>query len=127
MVRQGLVFALLISFQAALGTGAAQAADGGVSSDLPGEVRGMIVLKLPFGGPKVSSAPRFGFDFQMQQKSDYDYLNDSHDPETGRRLPEFDAGGTRTWQFDPPEVILPDDERGLPDPIEPGGGRPELG
>jgi hypothetical protein len=127
MRRLAIVFAVLVSGLAVLATGSARAADGGSSSDLPGEVRGMIVLKVPFGGPKASSAPRLGFDFQMQQKSDYDHLKESYDSQTGRRLPEIDTGRMRTWQFDPPEFLLPDEQQGRPDPIEPGGGRPELG
>ena len=109
MLRLATLFALLISWQVVLGPSSAQAADGETSSDLPGEVRGMIVLKLPFGGPRNSSAPRLGFD-----------------PQTGRRLPGIDASRARTWQLDPPEFLLPDDEQGRPDPIEPRGGRPEL-
>ena len=74
----------------------------------------------------IGSAPRLGFDNHMQQKSDYDHLKESYDSQTGRRLPEIDTGRMRTWQFDPPEFLLPDEQQGRPDPIEPGGGRPEL-
>lgn len=126
-MRLGIVFTLILCVQAALATGAAWAADDRSSSDLPGEVRGMIVLKLPFGGPEVSPAPRFGFDLQMQQKSDYDYLKENYDAKTGRRLPEIDVGRTRTWRLGPPDFMLPDDAESRPVPIEPGGGRPELG
>ena len=126
MLRLATLFALLISWQVVLGPSSAQAADGETSSDLPGEVRGMIVLKLPFGGPRNSSAPRLGFDLRMQQKSDDDDLKDRYDPQTGRRLPEIDASRARTWQLDPPEFLLPDDKQGRSDPIEPRGGRPEL-
>jgi hypothetical protein len=92
--------------QALLGSGSAQAAD---ERSSPYEMRGMLVLKLPFGGAKSFSAPRLGFDFQMQRKSDLDYLEESYDPETGRRLPEIDTDGSRTWTLDPPEFILPDE------------------
>ncbi len=82
-------------------------------------MRGMLVLKLPFGGAKTFSAPLLGFDFQMQRHSDLDYLKESYDPETGRRLPEVDAGSMRTWSLDPPEFILPDEAQDEPETHEP--------
>ena len=106
MTRLATLVAVLISMQALLGSGSAQAAD---ERSSPYEMRGMLVLKLPFGGAKSFSAPRLGFDFQMQRKSDLDYLEESYDPETGRRLPEIDTDGSRTWTLDPPEFILPDE------------------
>lgn len=127
MTRLAILFAVLISGQALLGSGLARAADEWPSSDLPYEARGMIILKLPFGGPKASSAPRLGFDFQMQRRNDFDYLKESYDPETGRRLPEIDTGTMRTWKIDPPEFLLPDEEQGEPNPIEPQGGRLKQG
>ena len=125
MLRLAVVFSLIISCQAL--AGAARAADGLTSSDLTGEARGMVVLKLPFGGGQSFSTPRLGFDFQMNKKSDYDYFKDYRDPETGRRLPEVDAGGVRTWQLDPPDFLRPDGAPDRPGPIPPGGGRAELG
>ena len=116
--------AVLISMQAFLGSGLVQAADERSSFEPPDEVRGMLVLKLPFGGSKTFSAPRLGFDFQMQRKSDLDYLKESYDPETGRRLPETDAGSMRTWTLDPPEFILPDKAQDEPEAHEPDNPLP---
>lgn len=73
------------------------------------EVRGMLVLKLPFGRGNAFSAPRVGFEFQMQRKSDLDYLKESRDPQTGQRLPEVDTGGIRTWSIEELEFTLPRD------------------
>ena len=125
MGRKALVLAALISAQALLGSGPAMAAEANPGGQFPNEVRGMLVLKLPFGGASIFSAPRMGFDFHMQNRSDFDYLKESYDPDTGRRLPEIDAGRTRTWPFDPPEFVLPDEMQGEPDEQRPGS--PKLG
>ena len=110
MKRLAFLCVALVAWQAVLGPAGAWAADDRDSSDLPGEVRGMIVLKFSFGGTQTSSSPRLGFDFQMQQKSEYDYLKERHDPETGRRLPEIDTGTMRTWQIDPPVIVRPEEK-----------------
>ena len=81
------------------------------SQDDQDEVRGMFVLKLPIGGDEFFSGPRVGFEFQMQRKSDFDHLKESRDPQTGRRLPEVDAGSIRTWSIEELEFILPEDQR----------------
>ena len=109
MMRLVKLLALLVSMHVLLQGGSVQAADERSTFEPPDEMRGMLVLKLPFGGAKTFAAPRLGFDFQMQRKSDLDYLKESYDPETGRRLPEIDTGGMRTWTLDPPEFILPDE------------------
>ena len=115
MFRWAFVVAAIVSMQVLLHSGAAQAGDDQSSSESRDEARGMFVLKWPFGG----AAPRVGFDFQMQRKRDLDYLKESYDPETGRRLPEIDAGSMRTWPLDPPEYILPDEEQAEPEPYGP--------
>ncbi len=124
MTRLTTLVAVLISMQAFLGSGLVQAADERSSFEPPDQVRGMLVLKLPFGGGKSFSAPRLGFDFQMQRKSDLDYLKESYDPETGRRLPEIDAGSMRTWTLEPPEFILPDKAQDEPETHEPDNPLP---
>ena len=124
MKRLTTLVAVLISMQAFLGSGLVQAAGERSSFEPPDQVRGMLVLKLPFGGGKSFSAPRLGFDFQMQRKSDLDYLKESYDPETGRRLPEIDAGSVRTWTLDPPEFILPDEAQDDPKAHEPDNPLP---
>ncbi len=70
----------------------------------------MFVLKLPFGGGNTFSAPRVGFEFHMQRRSDLDYLKESRDPQTGRRLPEVDSDGIRTWSIEDLEFTLPQDQ-----------------
>lgn len=129
MKRLAFLCVALVAWQAVLGTAGAWAADDRSSSDLPGEMRGMIVLKFPFGGTETSSSPRLGFDFQMQQKkSEYDYLKERQDPETGRRLPEIDTGTMRTWQIDPPVVVGPEEKpAGRPEPAEPRDKGANLG
>ena len=128
MMRLVKLLAVLVSMHVLLLGGSAQAVDERSSFEPPDQVRGMLVLKLPFGGGKTFSAPRLGFDFQMQRKSDLDYLKESYDPETGRRLPEIDAGSMRTWTLDPPEFILPDEAQDEPkahepdNPLPPGSG-----
>ncbi len=124
MKRLTTLVAVAISMQAFLGSGLVQAADERSSFEPPDQVRGMLVLKLPFGGGKTFSTPRLGFDFQMQRKSDLDYLKESYDPETGRRLPEIDAGSMRTWTLDPPELILPDKAQDEPETQEPDNPLP---
>ena len=119
MFRQAFVVAAIISVQVLLHSGTARAGDDQSSFEPTDEMRGMLVLKLPFGGAKTFSAPRLGFDFQMQRHSDLDYLKESYDPETGRRLPEVDAGSMRTWSLDPPEFILPDEAQDEPETHEP--------
>ncbi len=124
MMRLVKLLAVLVSVHVLLQGGTAQAADDRSSFEPPDQVRGMLVLKLPFGGAKTFSAPRLGFDFQMQRKSDLDYLKESYDPETGRRLPEIDAGSMRTWTLDPPEFILPDEAHDEPETHEPDNPLP---
>ena len=85
-----------------------------VHLDFHCDMRGMFVLKWPFGSAE-SSAPRVGFDFDMQRKSDLDYLKEDRDPRTGERLPEIDASNMRTWSLDGPEYTLPKDREGHPD------------
>ena len=119
MMRLVKLLAVLISMHVLLQGSSAHAADERSSFEPPDEIRGMLVLKLPFGGAKTFSAPRLGFDFQMQRKSDLDYLKESYDPETGRRLPEIDTGGMRTWTLDLPDFILPDKAQDEPETHEP--------
>ncbi len=119
MMRLVKLLAVLVSMHVLLLGGSAQAVDERSSFEPPDQVRGMLVLKLPFGGGKTFSAPRLGFDFQMQRKSDLDYLKESYDPETGRRLPEIDTGSMRTWTLDPPEFILSDEAQDEPETHEP--------
>ena len=119
MFRQAFVVAAIISVQVLLHSGAARAGDDQSSIEPRDEVRGMLVLKWPFGGDKTFSAPRMGFDFQMQRKSDLDYLRESYDPDTGRRLPEVDTDNTRTWSLEGPEFTLPDELQGEPESEEP--------
>ena len=115
MSRLVMLFAVVAASHVVLEAGPARAADDGFSSDLSGDVRGMIVFKLPFGGPKVSSTPRWGFDLQMNRRGDYEDLEDTYDPRTGRRLPSIDPGGMRTWTIDPGDVIFPDAAPDRPD------------
>jgi hypothetical protein len=81
----------------------------------------MFVLKFPIRGAETFSAPRVGFDFQMQRKRDLDYLKESRDPETGRRRPEIDMGSMRTWSVEGQEFTLPDELQGEPENKEPQG------
>ena len=120
---KALVLAALISAQA-LPVAAAEPDSHGESTN---EVRGMVVLRWPFGGDSTFSAPRMGFDFHMQNRSDFDYLKQSHDPETGRRLPEIDAGRMRTWPLDSPDVVRPDERPGERAPDQQRPGSPKLG
>jgi hypothetical protein len=125
MGRKALVLAALIAAQALLGSGPAAAAEPDPHGESASEVRGMVILRWPFGGDSILSAPRMGFDFHMRNRSDFDYLKQSYDPETGRRLPEVDAGSMRTWPLDSPEVVLPDETPGerAPDRQRPGSAR----
>jgi hypothetical protein len=127
MMRLVKVLAVIASMHALLQGGTAQAAAERSSLEPRDEIRGMLVLKLPFGGTKTFSAPRLGVDFQMQRKSDLDYLKESYDPETGRRFPEIDTDRTRTWTLDPPEFILPDEAQGEPGPQRSRSGRLQPG
>lgn len=77
-------------------------------------MRGLFVLRLPFGGATSSFEPRVGFDFHMEQNSDRDYRRAGQDPRTGRRIPEIDASRMRTWTFEQPDIALPDDRPGEP-------------
>ena len=119
MFRRAFVVAAIVSWQVLLHSGGARAGDDQSFSEPRDEARGMFILKFPFGGEKTFSAPRVGFDFQMERKSDLDYLKDSYDPETGRRLPEVDTGSMRTWSLEPPEYSLPDEEQGESEPYGP--------
>ena len=121
MLRLAIVIAVTISMQVLLHSGVAHAGDDPSSLNSRDDMRGMFVLKWPFGGTEGSSAPRVGFDFQMQRKSDLDYLEESRDPETGAWLPEFDADSVRTWPLEEPEFILPDELQGEPEDEEPQG------
>lgn len=75
----------------------------------------MLVFQLPFGRGGAFAAPRVGFEFQMQRKSDLDYLQETRDPLTGRRLPEVDTGGTRTWSIEELEFTVPQDHHEKPE------------
>lgn len=127
MRRVAIIVAALITAQALLGSGPAAAAEENPSGQFPDEVRGMVILRLPFGGNSIFSAPRMGFDFHMQNRSDLDYFEESYDPETGRRLPEVDAGSVRTWPLDPPVFDLPEEMQGEREPNDPRPGSPKLG
>lgn len=122
-----LVLAALISALALLGSGPATAAEADRNGESSNDVRGMVVLRLPFGGGSIFSAPRMGFDFDMRNRSDYDHLRQSYDPDTGRRLPEIDAGRMRTWPLESPDVVLPDEKDGEREPNEHRPGSPKLG
>ena len=88
--------ALALAAQLVMGLGPASAAEGDSPDEFPEDVRGMVVLKLPFGGSSIFSSPRMGFDFQVQNRSEYDRLNHRYDPQTGRRLPDMEADRVRT-------------------------------
>ena len=124
---KAFVLAALISAQAFLGNGPAAAAEVNPHGESSKEVRGMVVLRLPFGGDSIFSAPRMGFDFHMQNRSDFDYLRESYDPDTGRRLPETDAGSMRTWPLESPDVVLPDENPGERAPDQQRPGSPKMG
>ena len=119
MGRVAKVLAVLIVARGLLPIGPARAAEEESRGAFPDEMRGMVVIRLPFGGGSVVSAPRVGFDFHMQNRSELDYLEENRDPETGRRLPEIDAGRMRTWPFDPPVFRLPEERPGEPEPDAP--------
>ena len=90
------------------------AQDNSFSLNSRDDMRGMFVLKWPFGRAE-SSAPRVGFDFDIQRKSDLDYLKQDRDPRTGQRLPEVDASSMRTWSLEGPGFTLPEDREDQPD------------
>jgi hypothetical protein len=116
-----IVVAATISTQVLLQGGTTRVGDGQPSSEPRDAVRGMFVLKFPIRGAETFSAPRVGFDFQMQRKRDLDYLKESRDPETGRRRPEIDMGSMRTWSVEGQEFTLPDELQGEPENKEPQG------
>ncbi len=108
MFRLTILVAAMLSMQVLVQSHAAWAEPS--SPDTRDEVRGMFVLKLPFGGGNTFSAPRVGFEFNMQRRSDLDYLKESRDPQTGRRLPEVDSDGIHTWSIEDLEFTLPQDQ-----------------
>ena len=114
MFRLAIVGAAIISVQALLHSGEVQAQDDPSSLNSREDMRGMFLLKWPFGATE-SSAPRVGFDFEMQRKSDLDYLRENRDPMTGSRIPEIDTGSMRTWSLEEPEFTLPEDLQNEPD------------
>ena len=114
MLRLVIVGVAIIVTQVLLYSGAAHAQGDPSSLNSRDDMRGMFVLRWPFGGTG-SSAPRVGFDFEMQRRSDLDYLNENRDPKTGQRLPEIDASSMRTWSLEEPEFTLPKDRQGKPD------------
>ena len=127
MGRVVKVLAVLILAQGLLGSGPSLAAEEESRGDFPDEMRGMVILRLPFGGDSIFSAPRLGFDFQIQNSSELDYLEEKYDPETGRRLPEIDAGSMRTWSLDRPVFDLPEERPDEPSPGETPSKPPHLG
>ena len=114
MNRLAIFGAAIIATQVLLTSGVAHSQDKSSSLNSRDDMRGMFVLKWPFGSAE-SSAPRVGFDFDMQRKSDLDYLKEDRDPRTGERLPEIDASNMRTWSLEEPEYTLPKDREGQPD------------
>lgn len=115
MLRVITVIATIFAAQLLLG-GTARAGDEFSSFDpKSNSMRGLFVLRLPFGGANSSYAPRVGFDFRVQENSDLDYHRAGHDPETGRRLPEVDASRVRTWTLERPDITLPDNTPGKPE------------
>jgi len=129
MGRVARVMAMLISTQLLLGPGPATAGESDARDGLPKQMRGMVVLRLPFSGSSIFSAPRVGFDFRMGNHSDLADLEVKYDPQTGRRLPEIDASSMRTWPFELPEFNLPDEapDKPQPNPDKSQGQLPRLG
>ena len=129
MGRVARVMAMLISTQLLQGPGPATAGESDSRDGFPDEMRGMVVLRLPFSGASIFSAPRVGFDFRMGNHSDLADLEVKYDPQTGRRLPEIDASSMRTWPIDLPEFDLPDAAPGepQPNPDKSQGRPPSLG
>lgn len=114
MLRVITVIGAIFAAQLLLG-GPARAGDEFSSFDPKNNsMRGLFVLRFPFGGTDSSYEPRVGLDLHMGQTSDLDYHKAGHDPRTGRRLPEIDASRMRTWTLERPDIILPDDTPGEP-------------
>ncbi len=115
MLRMIAVIGTIFAVQALFG-GPARAGDEFSSFDSNSQsLRGLFVIRLPFGRTDSAYAPRVGFDFHMEQNPEFDYHKAHFDPDTGRRLPEVDAGGVRTWTLEGPAFTLPDDRRGEPE------------
>ena len=112
MLRPIIVGAMIIATQILLISGLAHSQDEFSTPESRYDVRGMFVLRWPFGRTE-SSAPRVGFDFEMQRRGDPDYLTEDRDSSTGQLLPQFDAGSVRTWSLEKPEVTLPSGRQGM--------------
>ena len=119
MVRMVILAAAIVAIQAANIETAW--ADEDSSLDPRDDMRGMFVLKLPFGGPEIISPPRVGLGIQKGQANEFDYRRNRHDSRTGRRLPELDTGSIRTWSVDDLDFSLPEDPRGGGESNKPNG------
>ncbi len=78
-----------------------QAGDGsftGVERDQ--EVQGLLFLRIPFGQDKTPSRPSVGVDLDVRSQAERQYEQDSHDPQSGRRIPSQDPDKVRTWELD---------------------------
>ncbi len=114
MLRLAILGATIFATLVLMHSGEVHAQDDPSSLNSRDDMRGMFVLRWPFGRTETA-APRVGFDFEMQRRSDLDHLNENRDPTTGQRLPEIDAGSIRTWSLEEPEFTLPGDRHGNPD------------
>ena len=69
------------------------------------EVTGMIVFRIPFGGPRRHKrAPEVGFNLTIADPKLRDYKQRRFEPESGRWLPSLDTERIQTWPLDSHEL-----------------------
>ena len=70
MIRLAKLAVVFVPALILLGSSSAWAAEEGFPFGPSDELRGMLVLRLPFGGTETIGTPRLGLDLHMNRRSD---------------------------------------------------------